>query len=157
MRVCACARACALSENSGKFGMEKFQYFMCAKCKRPYFGGMPSCQEGERNDAGYNPNDLVCGGCSGTALATQCPKHGTDFIEFKCQFCCKVGNWFCWGKVHFCDDCHTTQVKGNYLTRKPKNYFPVCPGPQQCPLRVAHPHVEEFSLGCSICRAADQF
>lgn len=117
---------------------------------------MPSCEENAEPEE-HDPSELVCGGCSGSALATTCPKHGAEFIEFKCQFCCHVACWFCWGKTHFCDACHKRQVAGDYLSRKPKSAFPVCPGRASCPLKVDHPHVEEFSLGCSICRKATEF
>ena len=106
---------------------------MCFRCKKPYFGGMPSCEEAARGDEDYNPEDLVCGACAGNDLGDTCAVHGAEFIEFKCQvglvirlklkFCCSVASWYCWGKTHFCDDCHAQQVKGNYLTRKPKNNF----------------------------------
>ena len=37
-------------------------------------------------DAGdeFNPEDLVCGGCSNLSQEV-CPKHGTDYLEYKCR------------------------------------------------------------------------
>lgn len=35
-----------------------------------------------------------------------CPTHGTDWLAFKCRFCCSTAVWHCWNKVHFCDPCH---------------------------------------------------
>eukprot|EP01105_Mastigella_eilhardi_P011025 TRINITY_DN253_c1_g1_i2.p1 TRINITY_DN253_c1_g1~~TRINITY_DN253_c1_g1_i2.p1 ORF type:complete len:811 (+),score=195.14 TRINITY_DN253_c1_g1_i2:140-2572(+) len=136
-----------------EFAVHRFSYFMCHKCQHPYFAGLKQCGE-ERE---FNPEDLICGGCSGGANATTCPKHGAEYIEFKCQFCCTVASWFCWGTTHFCDQCHQQQLKGVYLNRKPKTDYPVCKGPKFCPLHVAHPHVEEFSLGCVICRNMQSF
>jgi hypothetical protein len=46
-------------------------------------------------EEGFNKKDLVCGQCSlasggGGCGASVCPKHGADYIEFKCKFCCSV-------------------------------------------------------------------
>ena len=53
----------------------------------------------------FNPKDLICAKCCEIPI-TKCPKHGTDFIEFKCRFCCQVAQWFCGGNTHYCDPCH---------------------------------------------------
>eukprot|EP01112_Ceratiomyxa_fruticulosa_P021628 TRINITY_DN7680_c0_g1_i2.p1 TRINITY_DN7680_c0_g1~~TRINITY_DN7680_c0_g1_i2.p1 ORF type:complete len:879 (-),score=146.63 TRINITY_DN7680_c0_g1_i2:140-2776(-) len=140
-----------------QYAMDRFAYFMCIRCSHPYFAGQRRCDAGDDAEKQFNPEDLVCGGCSGADVAQDCPKHGKDFMEFKCQFCCTVASWYCWGKTHFCNDCHTKQQKGDYLTKKPKTVFPVCPGPDQCPLHVKHPHVEEFMLGCAVCRNLQSF
>lgn len=98
----------------------------------------------------------MCGKCALDTMgvgSSRCGKHGIDFIEFKCRFCCSIAQWFCWGTTHFCDKCHTLQCKGVYISRKPRSELPRCPGPEQCNLKIAHPpNGEEFSLGCSICR-----
>ena len=62
------------------------------------------------NGGGFDPSELVCGGCSAGVGETVCSKHGPEFIEFKCKFCCGVANWYCWGNTHFCDECHRKQV-----------------------------------------------
>lgn len=142
--------------NREGFAMDRYAYFMCAKCAHPYFAGQRRCDAGE-DDKPFDPADLVCGGCSGCAPAQECPTHGKDFLEWKCQFCCTVSSWYCWGKTHFCNDCHTRQQKGDYLTKKPKSAIPACPGPDKCPLGVAHPHCEEFLLGCALCRNVRSF
>jgi len=85
--------------------MSTLSYFECFKCKNPYFGGRKEC--GGRED--FKPEDLVCGKCAAASLQignAKCAKHGTEFIEFKCKFCCSISNWFCWGNTHFCEDCH---------------------------------------------------
>ena len=104
------------------------------------------------------PEDLVCVPCSADLIGfgpgnKKCPKHGTDFIEFKCKFCCSISQWFCWGTTHFCEDCHKKQMSGNYVSQKKKSELPKCGGPQTCPLKVKHPdNGEEYPLGCAICR-----
>ncbi len=139
-----------------RYAMDRYAYFMCAKCTHPYFAGQRRCDAGEE-DKPFNPDDLVCGGCSGSEQAAECATHGKDFLEWKCQFCCSISSWYCWGKTHFCNDCHTKQQKGDYLTKKPKSAIPMCPGQDKCPLGVAHPHCEEFLLGCALCRNVRSF
>lgn len=75
---------------------------------------------------------------------TDCKKHGKDYIEFKCRFCCSVALWFCFGTTHFCELCH--QVAND--SRKKE-----CPGVKDCPLKIDHPPTgKEYALGCGLCR-----
>lgn len=73
-----------------------------------------------------------------------CAKHKTDFIDYKCRYCCDLALWFCFGTTHFCDKCH----------RNPYDTAPkVCKGPEKCPLKGNHAkNGEEYALGCSLCR-----
>lgn len=142
--------------NREGYSMDRYAYFMCFKCTHPYFAGQRRCDAGE-DDKPFDPADLVCGGCSGSVSGQECPTHGKDFLEWKCQFCCTISSWYCWGKTHFCNDCHTKQQKGDYLTKKPKSAIPLCPGPDKCALGIAHPHCEEFLLGCALCRNVRSF
>lgn len=92
-----------------------------------------------------------------------CPKHGTDFLEYKCRYCCSVAVYFCFGTTHFCNPCHDDFQR---VTSTPKSELPQCPvGPRakplegtECPLHVKHPPTgEEFALGCGVCRNAQTF
>jgi hypothetical protein len=84
-----------------------FAYYLCFKCRKPYFGGERVCGEG---GGAFDPTELVCGGCSPWSGEIDCPKHGKDFIEFKCRFCCsvavcaegyRVGSYLtCWPVYH---------------------------------------------------------
>ena len=137
-----------------KFAMDRLCYYECFKCKKPYFGGKKDCA---RNDDGkkFDPTELVCPSCVAESMpgTANCGKHGTDFIEFKCKFCCNIAAWFCWGNTHFCEDCHTKQNAGDYVSRKARDQLPKCKGPATCPLKIRHPpNGEEFALGCSMCR-----
>lgn len=139
-----------------EYAMARLSYYICFKCKKPYFGGLKSCEivnEGQRE---YKEEDLVCGACASQNVKggiMDCGQHGKDFIEFKCKFCCSVAQWFCWGNTHFCEACHARQCKGEYLSQKTKDQLPKCPGPEKCPLKTVHPpNGEEYSLGCAICR-----
>ena len=87
------------------YAMDQLNYFICFKCKNPYFGGKKQCAGMEN----FKPEDLVCGKCASESLQignAKCDKHGTEFIEFKCKFCCNIAAWFCWGTTHFCEPCH---------------------------------------------------
>ena len=73
--------------------------------------------------------------------------------EHKCQYCCSVASWYCWGNVHFCDDCHTRQQKGDYVSKYEISRLPKCPGKNKCKLGIEHPpNGVPFTLGCSFCR-----
>jgi len=141
------------------YAMHKFAYFLCYQCSKPYFGGDANC--GVRGD--FDPSELVCGSCANPGMLSSCPKHGEDYLEYKCQFCCSVAVWFCFGTTHFCDACHNQPGMGP--DQKSQGKLPQCPaGPLgkqlegACPLRVQHPPTgEEFPLGCGICRNAQTF
>lgn len=85
--------------------MSKYAYYQCYKCNKAYFGGEAQCQA-DAGDVSYHaihitryitrgttfcvfqefdPADLVCGGCSNLSQEV-CPKHGTDYLEYKCRF-----------------------------------------------------------------------
>jgi len=57
-------------------------------------------------------------------LFQMCPKHGTDFLEYKCRYCCSVAVFFCFGTTHFCNACHDDFQR---VTSIPKNELPHCP------------------------------
>jgi len=43
----------------------------------------------EDKQEAFKPEELVCANCCEIPVEN-CPKHGKDFIEFKCKFCCSV-------------------------------------------------------------------
>jgi E3 ubiquitin-protein ligase MYCBP2 len=141
------------------FAMSRFSYYLCYKCSRPYFGGGVQCEAA----ADFDPSELVCGSCSNPGEVVTCNKHGDDYLEYKCRYCCSVAVWFCFGTTHFCNTCHSRPEVGPDMARA--NELPPCPaGPLgaqlegPCPLRVEHPETgKEFALGCGICRNALTF
>lgn len=143
-----------------EFALHKTSYYMCYECNKPYFAGLRECRggPGDNNNPNreYDPKDLICGAhanIAGVAGISDCKTHGKDFIEYKCKFCCNFSSWFCWGTTHFCEDCHTRQCKGDYVSKYEKSKLPKCPGPNKCPLKCKHPdNGEEFALGCSVCK-----
>ena len=78
------------------FCVQKVAFFECFECKTPYFGGMKECmqnQEEQKGQEDYKKEDLVCAKCSSQKVSggiKNCKKHGTDYIEFKCKFCCGI-------------------------------------------------------------------
>ena len=57
-----------------------------------------------------------------------CPKHGTDYLEYKCRYCCSVAVFFCFGTTHFCNACHDDFQR---VVNIPKTELPQCPvGPK---------------------------
>ncbi|XP_024084698.1 E3 ubiquitin-protein ligase MYCBP2 isoform X3 [Cimex lectularius] len=144
------------------YAMDRYAYYVCFKCKKAYYGGEARC-DAELGSGEFDPSELVCGACSDVSRAQMCPKHGTDFLEYKCRYCCSVAVFFCFGTTHFCNACHDDFQR---VTNIPKNELPPCPaGPkakllegEECPLHVKHPPTgEEFALGCGVCRNAHTF
>ncbi|XP_051563854.1 E3 ubiquitin-protein ligase MYCBP2 isoform X5 [Myxocyprinus asiaticus] len=145
------------------FAMNRYAYYVCYKCKKAYFGGEARCDAEAGQGDDYDPSELICGGCSDVSRAQMCSKHGTDFLEYKCRYCCSVAVFFCFGTTHFCNACHDDFQR---MTSVPKEELPHCPaGPKgkqlegsECPLHVVHPPTgEEFALGCGVCRNAHTF
>jgi hypothetical protein len=143
--------------------MDTLAFYECFKCERPYFGGYKRCENaampaadaaGADADPHEGRRDLVCGGCVPDTQKASCPAHGVDFVDYKCKFCCGIATYYCWGKTHFCTECHRRQDRGEFLTRKPVAELTACPGSDRCPLGVEHPPngTAEFALGCSLCR-----
>lgn len=150
-------------DNPAAFAMERYAYYVCYKCKKAYYGGEVRCDIEAGPVDEYNPAELVCGGCSDISRAQMCPKHGTDFLEYKCRYCCSVAVFFCFGTTHFCNACHDDFQR---VANLPKQQLPRCPaGPkakqlegEECPLHIKHPPTgEEFALGCGVCRNTHTF
>lgn len=67
---------------------------MCYKCTNPYFGGLKDCERMLDEKKEFNPKELICPNCCQIPFKN-CPKHGVDYIEFKCKYCCTIAQWFC--------------------------------------------------------------
>eukprot|EP01108_Squamamoeba_japonica_P007955 TRINITY_DN6915_c0_g1_i1.p1 TRINITY_DN6915_c0_g1~~TRINITY_DN6915_c0_g1_i1.p1 ORF type:complete len:165 (-),score=32.61 TRINITY_DN6915_c0_g1_i1:42-536(-) len=158
-----------------------------SSAKSRTFGGQHACAggPGEDDDGVFRAELLVCASCTGGdgpaagEGVRNCEIHGTDFIEYKCYYCCAIAQWFCWNTTHMCHDCHTTQAAsfvGTKMSRRPAHHFPphwvfdlkkcgqdesTWPsfGLSKCPLGVAHPKnsTKDWSLGCAVCRQEKEF
>lgn len=138
--------------NPLKYSLARFCYYPCFTCKEPYFGGLKDCNA-ELAAAGKEDKleELICGPCAAKNAGdrSSCAKHGTDYIEYKCKFCCNVAAWYCWGSTHFCEECHK---KAADVAKLPKNKLPKCTCKGNHP-----PNGEEYCLGCSVCRFTEDF
>jgi E3 ubiquitin-protein ligase MYCBP2 len=118
--------------------MDRYAYYVCFKCDKAYFGGEARCEaaaaihdsnghgqaRATTSNESYDPKELVCGACSDVSMAQMCPKHGTDYLEYKCRYCCSVAVFFCFGTTHFCNACHADFQR---ITNTPKEDLPRCP------------------------------
>ena len=56
--------------------MDRYAYYVCFKCGKAYFGGEARCDLEAGGGDTFNPEELVCGGCSdvsqvGTSLTRE--------------------------------------------------------------------------------------
>lgn len=110
-------------QDPAAYAMERYAYYVCYKCQKAYYGGEARC-DAQLGGESFDPTELVCGGCSDVARAQMCPKHGADFLEYKCRYCCSMAVFFCFGTTHFCKPCHDDFQR---VTTIPKNELPMCP------------------------------
>jgi len=143
-----------------KYALSLYQYHLCEGCDKPYFGGERRCAPAQGGGgaarggvAGAGEGDAeigrrLCGGCAALKAGKTCPKgHDPSLIEWKCEYCCSLAAWFCWGTTHMCDPCHENQARREVT----------CLGAGRCPWAGKHPKngsKEAFCLGCSLCRHA---
>ena len=101
----------------------------------------------------------MCPQCKHRSMTLdECPVHGTEYILWKCRFCCNYSKWFCWGRTHFCDECHEVQCHTRRLHKTPVDQLPKCEGPGRCRVGGRHRgNGHEFALGCAICRDLPNF
>ncbi|CAB4068652.1 MYCBP2 [Lepeophtheirus salmonis] len=64
------------------YALDRYAYYVCFKCSKAYYGGEAQC-DGAVGDDKFNPEELVCGGCSDVSRAQMCLKHGMDYLEYK--------------------------------------------------------------------------
>lgn len=138
-----------------EYAIHNFAYYPCYECKEPYFGGMRQCDQnlGDGN-VDFDPSHLICSQCSvkKSGSNANCEKHGTEFLMYKCRFCCNPSTWFCWGNTRFCDTCHSAQVQHRQLASKKSSELPKCLGVGKCPIGGNHaPNGEEYCIGCMLC------
>merc|ERR1740121_1127596 len=133
--------------------MDTMATFLCAECDAPYCGGRVDCISEQQLSSG----DLHCDQCqwnaqNGKLADHRCKLHGHRFAVFKCDFCCDIAAWRCFGTTNFCERCH--------LQAGSDRYYP-CPGGYTCSLCIPHPAIlsedgdgaiKSFVLGCNACR-----
>eukprot|EP00931_Biecheleriopsis_adriatica_P044095 TRINITY_DN25195_c0_g1_i1.p1 TRINITY_DN25195_c0_g1~~TRINITY_DN25195_c0_g1_i1.p1 ORF type:complete len:542 (+),score=83.78 TRINITY_DN25195_c0_g1_i1:125-1750(+) len=153
----------AEEEKIAKLAMGKMAFFECSQCHEPYYGGEVECggvQENEEEDLDEDVQaalamELVCKGCASKGQH-QCPEHGTEFLAWKCRYCCeREAQYFCFGTTHFCHVCHDLWQSGVEQRRKLQAGRP-CLGKHNCIFGGRHPASckngrDEYALGCTLC------
>jgi len=121
---------------------------------RDVVGFAGQVNEGGPAANGSNSQELLCGGCSAHQAGSKCARHGSEFTEWKCRYCCTIASFFCFGTTHMCNACHQKwQLRPGCLTVSRRSCTPI-----SCPLRTAHPdHGHEHCLGCALCRTNDWY
>lgn len=61
-----------------EFAMHKFCYYLCYKCKEPYYGGDRACANNEERP--YDPSELLCVKCNPFHAEANCKIHGSDYM-----------------------------------------------------------------------------
>ncbi|KAL0212170.1 hypothetical protein RCL1_005796 [Eukaryota sp. TZLM3-RCL] len=136
--------------NPESFALERYIFYLCHRCSLPYYGGAKEC-EAALEDREVNPEELVGPCCIVPDGRNNCDVHGSEFIQYKCRFCCKIATFFCFGNTHFCEDCHKRPGDVQNLLKKKK--LPPCLG-ATCPTAFRHPPPgEEHCFGCAKCFA----
>ena len=141
-----------------EFAEAKVCFYMCSHCEKPYFGGLIDCERELNMEDTTRREDLICRPCLMKEMSIGrniCNNgHGTEFIDWKCMYCCSVALFSCsGGKMWFCDRCHS-DAKNVTCGRNLRD----CKG-VNCPLKIHHPPASvdskksAFPLGCSICRS----
>lgn len=143
--------------------IQKMAFFECSQCTEPYYGGEVECggpQAEEEEDLDEDVQaalamELICRGCASKGQL-QCPQHGTDFLGWKCRYCCEhEAHYFCFGTTHFCHSCHDVWQTGVDQRRK-LQAGKACLGKDKCIFGGRHPPGarngrDEYALGCTIC------
>ena len=118
--------------NEVGYAEHTYAFFMCYECKKPYFGGAKECKAQDDDSNNVDPKDLICNECQHIDSVDECKKHGPEYLAYKCRYCCTMGVFHCWGKVHFCRSCHQPGVwdkLSTYSTGKNKKNiidYPQC-------------------------------
>jgi len=140
-----------------EYALERISYYRCYICKEPYFGGIKQCgEEPKISDhwfkEKYHKENYVCNKhikMPNIKGISNCSKHGKDYIEYKCKFCCKKANLCHNGNTHFCENCF--EGKGQIEMKYYENDLPTC-NKSICESGGNHPpNGEEYALGCLIC------
>ena len=119
--------------------MHNCAYYECFKCKKPYFGGMQDCSQAMQAESKMKKQDLMCENCGYEELGygkEMCEKHGNEYCDWKCMFCCSIALFYCvGGGLKFCTPCHNDAMNGGKHKVQTQ-----CTGGPKCPLGLkSHP------------------
>lgn len=117
-----------------EFAMHNCTFYECFKCKKPYFGGMMDCLQAMQSEDKIKPEDLLCKRCLTLSLdwgKAMCDKHGNEFVDWKCMYCCSIALFICTGGTgNYCTPCHNDAMAGRLSVKTQ------CKGGDACPLKI---------------------
>jgi len=96
-----------VTQQRASLGNGKFAFQVCQKCKVPYCSGADNCHAQVSGTL-----EAICPPCRDDKPAGKpsiCEKHGTEFITWKCRYCCSTATFECFSgqqQLHVCETCH---------------------------------------------------
>ena len=106
------------------------------------------------------PENLRCKECLSKELGfgqLTCKRHGADFIDYKCRFCCKIALYVCFNGTHLCESCHLKACRTTLNFHRDAKYIKCSSSTGKCPLGIEDHALAwknpRFALGCSLCRS----
>ena len=138
--------------NSNRDPFDLFIFYICFRCGNPYFAGINKDDNNEKDENKFigNKEDCLCGKDSflydakGESL---CKKHGYEYMEYKCKFCCNIASRFC-SLTHYCEECYKNKnVMNDQLCQIKTCNKDLC---EFCGMHA--PNGTEYCLGCFFCR-----
>ena len=113
-----------------------------------------------REEQSVAKEDLRCSSCMAEEMGIgqkDCERHGKEFIDYKCRFCCNIASYVCFNGTHLCRSCHLTALEKTLNFHKNANEIKCSNPGGKCPLGIKD-HVQawktpQFALGCSLCRS----
>ncbi|ORC84619.1 excreted/secreted protein 66 [Trypanosoma theileri] len=121
--------------------VEDLLYYICHRCKKPFFGGEKWCFRSMSGEPPKKPTELLCSDCNDDFI---CPQHKHNFVLYKCRYCCNPATHMSFGNRYLCDRCNS-----RWENTEPE-IIP-CPGPDKCPLLGSHECDGSYPLGCMLC------
>lgn len=128
--------------------VESMRFRTCQRCNNPFFDGKVECAAPPEDQNGRE-REAVCPECLNLQYVpppggwpSVCTVHGTEFVNWKCNWCCSTATFNCGGTVYFCERCH----------QRPFGEVYPCVGAPGC--RVQHVQNDgqtPLCLGCGLC------
>jgi len=138
----------------------KYSAYQCVDCGEAFSGGLRECDVESDNE---DKRPAVCGACQRKG-GKSCRKHGQEFMEAKCNYCCQVATFNCGGGQYlFCTPCHVRaavafhQGKFGEWERNEIPRIPSC-DPATCPFGGKHPPGVTYGWRtvCTKCHLVDK-
>mmetsp|Transcript_10738 Transcript_10738/g.13414 ORF Transcript_10738/g.13414 Transcript_10738/m.13414 type:complete len:90 (-) Transcript_10738:416-685(-) len=77
---------------------------------------MMDCLQAMQTEDKLKKEDLKCKRCLTKELdwgKAMCEKHGNEFVDWKCMYCCSIALFICAGGTgNYCTPCHNDAMAG---------------------------------------------